>query len=723
MSKPLLRFFSLLAPWVQEIWPARSIDYADRIEALRKSQRWDEAERALRNAFELFPGDVTLTFEQGWLLLDTAKLDAALALWTRAASMAADQPDGAVGLATTLRRMSRFEEADAALAPALSKFPDACYVFSNYAVNADERGDRPEALRRWQEVFSRFPREPIAYAGLGAALKMLGRLAEADQLFAEGMASFPNDANVAINHAEAPVGSGDWSEAIRRWSAVNARWPNDPTVRAGFRDALVRAALAAADAGDEEAAQRRLQQLVELQPEHSAGYAARVSAFRKLNRWDEAARALRGAFELFPGDLTLNFERGWLLLDTGELDAALALWTRVASTAADQPEGCVGLATTLRRMGRFDEADAALAPALSKFPDACFVFTNYAVNADERGDRREALRRWRDVFSRFRHEPIAYAGVGAALKMLGRFEEADRMLAEGMAFFPNDANVAINHAQVPVRSGDWSEAVDRWSAVSARWPDDPTVRAGCSEALMRARLARCDAADAAPLEDAARRSNDRPALLRDLMMRFESIGENCELGFVQRNFGAEPLGLFRWAGISFDALLEALESGLAGIGEAEHTELCVNAVVDEYFTRDRRYGMTMHTFISPDQTPPEVVLDKMCRRIDFLKRKMSETLRDRDKIFVFNARSALSDEDLYRLHSTLCVGGPKSLLYVAPDDRLSRGSVVELDARLWRGCLGRTGFDGSGWSIEFESWLSICRTVAELHQASLKAAG
>lgn len=297
------------------------------------------------------------------------------------------------------------------------------------------------------------------------------------------------------------------------------------------------------------------------------------------------------------------------------------------------------------------------------------------------------------------------------------------MLAEGMASFPNDANVAINHAQVPVRSGDWSEAIRRWNAVNARWPDDPTVRAGFSEASMRARLASCDAVDLAPQDDAGRSSDNRSAVLRDLMMRFESIGENCELGFVQRNFGAEPLGLFRWAGISYDALLEALESGLAGIGEAEHTELCHNAVVDEYFTRDRRYGMTMHTFVSPDQTPPQVVLDKMCRRIDFLKRKMSETLKDRDKIFVFNARSPLSDDDLHRLHSTLCVGGPKSLLYVAPDDRLSRGSVVQVDARLWRGCLGRTGFDGSGWSIEFESWLSICRTAADLHQTSLADAG
>ena len=35
---------------------------------------------------------------------------------------------------------------------------------------------------------------------------------------------------------------------------------------------------------------------------------------------------------------------------------------------------------------------------------------------------------------------------------------------------------------------------------------------------------------------------------RDLVLQFESIGDNCELGLVQRRAGSEPLGLLRFAG-------------------------------------------------------------------------------------------------------------------------------------------------------------------------------
>ena len=34
----------------------------------------------------------------------------------------------------------------------------------------------------------------------------------------------------------------------------------------------------------------------------------------------------------------------------------------------------------------------------------------------------------------------------------------------------------------------------------------------------------------------------------DLVLDFESVGDNCELGIFQRRVGAEPLGLLRFAG-------------------------------------------------------------------------------------------------------------------------------------------------------------------------------
>src|SRR5216683_6255225 len=49
---------------------------------------------------------------------------------------------------------------------------------------------------------------------------------------------------------------------------------------------------------------------------------------------------------------------------------------------------------------------------------------------------------------------------------------------------------------------------------------------------------------------------------RELMYRFASLGDNCEFGLVQRRCGAEPLGLFRFATIGPESLVQLLEAGL-----------------------------------------------------------------------------------------------------------------------------------------------------------------
>jgi hypothetical protein len=53
---------------------------------------------------------------------------------------------------------------------------------------------------------------------------------------------------------------------------------------------------------------------------------------------------------------------------------------------------------------------------------------------------------------------------------------------------------------------------------------------------------------------------------REALLNVQSLGVNCEIGFVQRLVGAEPLGLFRWTFAPLDKLLPALESRFEGLG-------------------------------------------------------------------------------------------------------------------------------------------------------------
>ena len=200
----------------------------------------------------------------------------------------------------------------------------------------------------------------------------------------------------------------------------------------------------------------------------------------------------------------------------------------------------------------------------------------------------------------------------------------------------------------------------------------------------------------------------------ELLVQFESLGENCELGFVQEHLGARPIGLFRWSGIDLDPLVTALNSDLAGIGEPEHTELYNDDVVGEYYVRDLRYGMPTHTGMFTKDHSAEDVRKLLCVRSRRLREKLIEDLEEAAKIFVFQSKAAVSWTELLRLQAAVGRLGPSAeLLFVSPtQDRRRVGAVKRAAPGLLLGYLDRAGFDGSSWRISYQLWLSILAKTA-----------
>jgi hypothetical protein len=148
--------------------------------------------------------------------------------------------------------------------------------------------------------------------------------------------------------------------------------------------------------------------------------------------------------------------------------------------------------------------------------------------------------------------------------------------------------------------------------------------------------------------------------------QFESLGDDCELGFVQRNLGQEPLGLLRFASLPLATLIKLLNNGFAGFALAENCTLRVEpmGLKTQYDLLDRAYQYQIHTFIVADKTSEmATVLAKFCIRAQFLKRKLLDDLRTGEKIFVYKAR-AISLKDIDRLSKALRRHGPNRLLVV-----------------------------------------------------------
>lgn len=208
--------------------------------------------------------------------------------------------------------------------------------------------------------------------------------------------------------------------------------------------------------------------------------------------------------------------------------------------------------------------------------------------------------------------------------------------------------------------------------------------------------------------------------LRDLALQFESLGgggHGCEFGLFQRELGAEPLGLLRWADLGPDQLALALETQFAGVGKAEYTTVFAGdkANNSEWWTTDTRYHMAMRTFIETQRMTYEQVCYLVLKRLQFLSRKLIDDLSAGNKIFVYrHMYRNLRECEIIRLYSAVKSYGSGRLFYIRyQDEGHPNGTVEQVDDNLLVGYI-----DHFSWSPKDEfvgppnkSLISLCKAA------------
>jgi hypothetical protein len=195
--------------------------------------------------------------------------------------------------------------------------------------------------------------------------------------------------------------------------------------------------------------------------------------------------------------------------------------------------------------------------------------------------------------------------------------------------------------------------------------------------------------------------------LDQVLMAFESLGNNCEFGFVQRRGRAEPLGLFRFAGMSLPKMVKALEARLAGIGTPETIEVFPVGGDHEYMVRETWLEMGYHTFRYEGRTDPEDLRQREAKRLAFLRRKLLNDMATGEKIWVW--RGEADPTEIQPLLTVLRSLGPNILLsVVSADANHPAGTVEWLDRDFMRGYVERLAPHGNIPDIRYRSWFEMC---------------
>jgi hypothetical protein len=189
------------------------------------------------------------------------------------------------------------------------------------------------------------------------------------------------------------------------------------------------------------------------------------------------------------------------------------------------------------------------------------------------------------------------------------------------------------------------------------------------------------------------------------LLHFESLGQACDFGFLQRRCEAEPLGLLRFGGIPTHGLVEGLIDGFARLGEPGSLQpIIIEERKREYLLLDRLYGLSWHTALDPAQVEPGHAVAREARRLPFLKRLFFETLAAGEKIFILRPPRSMEFAEADAVATALRLHSNCKLLWAVQEQGIP-GSLDLLRPYFFRGHLD---VDGKRGSASAQAWLNVC---------------
>jgi Flp pilus assembly protein TadD len=159
-------------------------------------------------------------------------------------------------------------------------------------------------------------------------------------------------------------------------------------------------------------------------------------------------------------------------LDSGNIELATSLFNKVVQADPKSVPGLTGLGNTLYAVGDFTRAGVYYQRAGSFDPTATAPLIGIARVAVHQRRFDDAISTYRDVLARTPDDPMASAGLGAALDLKGDHAGAQAVLRQALKANPGDPLLSVNLGLSLVLGGDPREGANVLLDVT-RYPGAP----------------------------------------------------------------------------------------------------------------------------------------------------------------------------------------------------------------------------------------------------------
>ncbi|OZA59359.1 MAG: hypothetical protein B7X78_08490, partial [Sphingomonadales bacterium 39-62-4] len=288
------------------------------------------------------------------------------------------------------------------------------------------------------------------------AAKAAGDLAEADAIFAQGIAAFPGSAPLLNSFGSFLASSGRHDDALIRFEAALAADPH-------HAEALCNSAISLSRLGRATDALALLVRQEKSFAKASRYWAVRAATARELGKLDEAARAYDALLRIEASHARGLHGRARVALERGETDMCARFEQALPHNRADAA-AFLGYAQALACSGRMVEARELAETLVSQLPawtDGLLFLAQLRWGAGETD-------RFCDHFAQAAaaapHDPAIPLAWAAALSGTDRHAEAAAVAGRAFSAQPDDLALALAEAEHAGAAGDLARTDEIFSA-------------------------------------------------------------------------------------------------------------------------------------------------------------------------------------------------------------------------------------------------------------------
>lgn len=209
-------------------------------------------------------------------------------------------------------------------------------------------------------------------------------------------------------------------------------------------------------------------------------------------------------------------------------------------------------------------------------------------------------------------------------------------------------------------------------------------------------------------------SDDARMTIGQLMLQFQSVGDNCEFGVVQRYCGVEPSGLFRFSTSGIQELIDALNEDFASYGAPGDLEI-IPGTGNFYWCRSRRYGFGRSSNQTVGTVDPAELLAREYDKVAHLKTRLLKELAAGQQIVVRKGDTGETRDQFLQLAAAIRRHGPARVMRVEVATAPETIGTAEWHAPgiLFAYVRRFSPYDG-GMRIDLEPWIDLCRDAHAL---------